>query len=841
MKRIIYLLIVLGCCCNTIEAQTLKAFMKAAEESISQKDFYNAMYYYGEIVKFDTSNLDNIYKYGESAKLFNAFTVAEGQFQQVHDNDEENSFPLASFHLADVQQQLGKYEVAKQNYQLFLSENGSEYPVFSQRAEKEIEAIDWAMSERDNPQAGVTIEHLGTDVNSPYSDFGAIANDDDLYFSSMRFNKSDGKDPTLVYSQILKQGDFIWDSSQDSISNELTEAQLADEILSNSRRQWWKEKRTDKKESEVISSHEAHSSFSEDGTRMYFTICNYVNSTDINCDIYEKTISENGKFGKANKLNSAINGEGTSTHPNIALNKVTGQEFLFFVSTREGGKGGMDLWYSEYKDGNYSEPVNLEELNTVRDEVSPFFHTATNTLYFSSNGYMGLGGHDVYSSSVDDTNFGTPTNLKAPTNTSFNDLYYSLNSEGTEAFFSSNRTGSLYLEESYEACCYDIYRADIEEMFLDLNALIFDSETNLELENARVRIYDLITGELLYDSLNELGNDHKFKLKCPREYKIITDRSGYESDTTMLSLKDCSNPEEIIKKIYLTPEEIKLDVFTYLNPGSVPLEGATVTLYDLSDPNSEPQVITSQNANDFHFDIIGGRKYKMVTSRPGYKSQTEEFVAEGYSNGVITKKVYFDKGDSVITGLNEFLPVVVYFDNDSPDRRSRKLYTNLTYSDTYYPYIEKKEEFKKKYTKQLGGDAKLSSQYNLEAFFETDVRGGFEKLQLFVGKLSERLKSGDRIELSLKGFASPRAANKYNLALGQRRIWTLKNELRDFGGGILKPYIDSGALQVVEVSYGEEASPIDISDSYSNRRLSVYSVEASRQRKAEIVRVRITN
>jgi len=835
MKKILYILIVLCAYIPTMEAQTLKAFMKAAEESMMDKDFYNAMYYHSEIVKFDTSNMENIYKYAESAKLFNAFTIAEEQFERVHSNDTENQFPLASFHLADVQQQLGKYELAKQNYNLFLSENGTEYPVYSQRAEKELEAIDWAMDERDNPQPGVTVEHLGGDVNSPYSDFGAIEKDDDLYYSSLRFNKADNKVPTLVYSQILKQGDFTWDEKQDSIDNSLNEYQLADQLLENSRIR----KKKKEEESEIVSSHEAHTSFSEDGARMYYTICHYINASDIRCDIHVKSISENGQFGSAKKLPSAINSpDNTATQPNIAYNKVTGQEFLYFVSDREAGKGGLDLWYSEYKDGNYSMPMNLKELNTIQDEVSPFFHSSTNTLYFSSNGRMGMGGHDVFSSDVDDTSYGEPVNLKAPTNTSFNDLYYSLNAEGTKAYFSSNRTGSLYLEESYEACCYDIYRADIEEVFVDLNILTFDSSTDLDLENARVRIYDLITGELLHDNINELGNDHKFKLKCGREYKIITDRTGYESDTTTVSLKNCDEPE-ITKKIYLTPEKVKLDVYTFLNPGSKPLEGATVTLYDLSDPKSEPIVITQLNDNDFHFDIIGGREYKLVATKSGFEPQTLLFKAENYSDGILTKKIYFENGAPI--SLNEFLPVVVYFDNDSPDRRSRKLYTNQSYSDSYFPYIDKKEEFKREYSKQLGGDAKLSSQYNLESFFETDVRGGYERLQLFVSKLNERLKRGDKVELSLKGFASPRAANKYNLALGQRRIWTLKNELKQYGGGMLRSYIDSGALKVIEVSYGEEASPNDISDSYGNRRLSVYSVEASRQRKAEIVRVRITN
>lgn len=812
MKRIIFISLLALLVGPQLKAQTLKAFLKAADEAVISKDYHNALYYYGEATKFDTSDLSVKYNYGENAMQFNAFSIAEKQFSDIVQYDDSNAYPLATYHLAKVQQSIGKYEEAKRNYELYISENAGDNPTISAKAEKEIEAINWAIENQENPVQGVEVSHLDNGVNTPYSDFGAIERDEELYYSSLRFTQDDDSNQNRLYSKI------ITDKESDGFS---------EENRSRSRG-------GDESQSFL---HEAHTTFSRDGSQMYYTVCNYENNYDIVCDIYVKTVTENGTSGSRRKLPAQINSAGsTSTQPNIAYNASTDQEILYFVSDREGGKGALDIWYSILDGDNYGTPVNLDEINTTENEVTPFFHTNSGTLYFSSDGYLGMGGYDVYQTSFVEESYTTPENLKAPRNTSFNDLYYTLNDEGTKAYFSSNRTGSLYLDEGFESCCYDIYRADIEEIEVELEALTFDGLNDEELLGARVKIYDAVTNELLFDKLNDLGYDHKFNLKCGRQYTIITDAPGYDSDTTSLNLKECD--KKITKKLYLSPIEGKLDVFTLLAPQNTALDGATVTLYNLSDPDSQPITITHDKAHEFNFDIIGGREYKLVAERDGFETKTMTFRAIDFIDGVITKEIIFDK---VIINLNEYLPVNVYFDNDHPDQRSRKLFTSKTYTDTYYPYIAKQEEFKTNYSKTLSGDVKSSAESSVENFFESDVKYGYSRMKLFMDKLLERLQSGEIIELSLKGFASPRAANKYNLALGQRRIWTIKNELLTHASGGLKPYIDAGKLQVLEISYGEEASPRDISDSYNNKRLSVYSVEASKERKAQIVRVKVLN
>src|SRR5690625_6571520 len=71
-------------------------------------------------------------------------------------------------------------------------------------------------------------------------------------------------------------------------------------------------------------------------------------------------------------------------------------EGLYFSSDRPGGRGGYDLYFSEYTGDSFEDPVNIYALNTPLDELAPFYHEATHALFFSSDGYSGYGGLDIF-------------------------------------------------------------------------------------------------------------------------------------------------------------------------------------------------------------------------------------------------------------------------------------------------------------------------------------------------------------------------------------------------------------------------------------------------------------
>ena len=102
------------------------------------------------------------------------------------------------------------------------------------------------------------------------------------------------------------------------------------------------------------------------------------------CQIYSAQNLGDDEWAEAIKLPDNINTEGvTSTHPAVGYDSIKQQEILYFVSERKGGMGKMDIWATAIKgDNQYGEPYNLGELiNTIGDEVSPYFHNTTQSLY----------------------------------------------------------------------------------------------------------------------------------------------------------------------------------------------------------------------------------------------------------------------------------------------------------------------------------------------------------------------------------------------------------------------------------------------------------------------------
>lgn len=177
--------------------------------------------------------------------------------------------------------------------------------------------------------------------------------------------------------------------------------------------------------------------------------------------------------------------------------------------------------------------------------------------------------------------------------------------------------------------------------------------------------------------------------------------------------------------------------------------------------------------------------------------------------------------------LSLLLPLQLFFDNDQPNPRSRATTTDIDYGQTIAAYLERQVEF----VQRSGDEAGL--------FFADNVTKGYNNLNAAFGSMKTLLDNGKTITIRMKGFASPLAPADYNEALSSRRIHSVYNYMMMWSDGILAGYINDGKLSIEKVPLGESAAPEGISDSRKDLLRSVYSRDASYERRVEIIGVTV--
>jgi hypothetical protein len=419
------------------KAQTVEEYVIMGDESFSDADFYSAAVYFHNALTIDSSDIYVAYKYADACRLFNNYKEAEHWYGYVIESAKAKDFPLCRFWYALMNKSNGKYNEASENFKQFIESYKTKDDYFSKKAKIEVIACQEAKKITDD-KLSVKIDHLaGTRINTSFSEFNARQiGDNDLYFSSLR---------------PVSEGDFETFIPNAYISKIYT--------AKNSAKGWTNIKEFDPKINDK-ETHNANITFSKNHKKLYFTKSKVDNNPTLTSEIYTSEFKD-GKWQKPVNLGNNINLTGyTSTQPHI----YSGSDYdaLYFASDRPGGFGKMDIWYSIVKDGKYGDPINCGSIiNTMGDEVTPYYYEATNTLYFSSDWHKGLGGFDIFKSKGGLSDWSTPENIGYPINTSYNDLYFTINEVDKDGYFTSNRPGSIYIKS--ETCCNDIYYYEWKE------------------------------------------------------------------------------------------------------------------------------------------------------------------------------------------------------------------------------------------------------------------------------------------------------------------------------------------------------------------------------------------
>lgn len=185
----------------------------------------------------------------------------------------------------------------------------------------------------------------------------------------------------------------------------------------------------------------------------------------------------------------------------------------------------------------------------------------------------------------------------------------------------------------------------------------------------------------------------------------------------------------------------------------------------------------------------------------------------------------------------DFKGLPLYFDNDEPEKRTRKTATQLTYDETVHAYLERQREYRERFVAGMKDNQADAAEQLVDDFFENEIRRGSDRLSSLCDFVLSGLQKGQSLEVVLKGYTSPRAESDYNLNLAKRRISSVRNVFEKFADGVFQPFLVSGKLKISELSFGETKAKGSISDKLHDERNSIYHPDAARERRVEIVEV----
>jgi hypothetical protein len=575
--------------------------------------------------------------------------------------------------------------------------------------------------------------------------------------------------------------------------------------------------------------------FLPENTGLYYCLCDKVNLMEVRCDIYYRKFNENGGVGEPLKI--AANASGFSTqHPAVGKD-LNGKLWLYFSSNRPGGKGKDDLYRAAVlENGEVDAPENLTSLNTSEEDVTPFFHTPTQRLYFSTQGRFTFGGYDVYASSPTSNGWSNPMNMGVQMNASSDDLFFSLSEKGTNGWLTvRGEKGSSCTTEVPDACCYNLVTWDMP--MRKVRILARNANDSSLIRDANLSVQSLPSGTAEKVDVS-YGNWPYFSWNSSDNYAVGIQSDGFDPYQGELNIAGFPfEGDTVIVEVYLNPTVIELQVLTFDDRTKEALNGTTVNLLKWIDTkNAVDNIQTNEKGNSFTFSVIQNHKYKLIANKENYESVEKDISftlsdVKGLGKK-ITIEVYLKPPLST--------PVALYFDNDIPKAKEMKIKGTENYVELSNTYFNQKESFISNFTKVLPEAEKfvLNEQYDL--FFNREVKMGTVSLEYLSKAIAAKLGEGKKLEITLSGFASPLGSAAANKLLSDRRIKTIQNYLLQSNQGKLAESVKNGQLTFVSSAYGEIKSPKQVSDNPMDKRNSVFSLVASVERRVEIL-VKILN
>lgn len=410
---------------------------------------------------------------------------------------------------------------------------------------------------------------------------------------------------------------------------------------------------------EIINSgeNEGAETMNADGTFLFFTSCNKMDGYG-SCDIYYSR-KINNQWSRPGGIGKPVNSPAWEAQPSFSSDSKA----LYFTSNRKGGFGGKDIWVC-YLDENmkFGEPQNLgPNINTAYDDQCPFIHADNQTLYFTSNGWPGMGGGDIFVSRKTDTGWTKAENVGFPINTENDDNAMTVSYDGKTAFLVSNREGGFG--------GLDIYSFDLPENLRPqkitfIKAIVKDANAK-QLLNANYSIIDLDTKKEIYKGVTTDGSFF-VSIELNKNYALQTQKEKYLFYSQNINLKEIASKQkpyelEILLEPLTANSKITLNNVFFDFDKSDLQATSFIELDKVAELMQKNPTIKIEIAG--HTDNKGDKKYNQVLSQKRAETVVNYLVQKGIAKTRLVAKGY---GDAV--------PLVA---NDTEENKAKNRRTEL--------------------------------------------------------------------------------------------------------------------------------------------------------------------
>ncbi len=392
--------------------------------------------------------------------------------------------------LAQMQMSIGDYDNAVINFTKYIAKKRVN-PKLKEKAELQLRNAEFGAIARKSP-VPFEPKNLGTNVNTADFEYFPVLTADGLTLVCTRNKRRDeGADYQEDFYISFLKNDGEWGLAM-NLGNPIN---------------------TD--------DNEGAQTMTADGQQLFFTGCNRRGGMG-SCDIY-RSFREGRSWSTPENLGPPVNSDKWESQPSISSDGKT----LYFSSNRAGGKGGADIFVTHLApNGEWTEPRNLgDSINTAGYEETPFIHADGRTLYFTSNGHVGMGGKDIYMSRLDEKGiWSTPKNLGYPINTWKDEMGLFVDASGKLAYFGSDRDGGFGKLDIY---AFELYQDARPIPVTYVKGIVKDLPSKRPL-GAKFELIDLSTSKTVIESQSDkITGDFLVCLPVDRDYALNVSKDGY--------------------------------------------------------------------------------------------------------------------------------------------------------------------------------------------------------------------------------------------------------------------------------------------------------------------------